>query len=206
VVISDKFVWLHFPKCSGSETERLLRAIFGTSPGTTFDPLNANNVIWHHSIADRRAFDKAFDPGSRDVLCNIRRLPTWILSRVHYEYSRSPGLKVTRSMLVAGEFFEADGFKSKADWYAKSYTAVPVTRWIRTENLAKDFIDTFSTYTDLSAMNVADMIRRTNVTAIPYIPEVAFHFSRQDLEGLYASNPIWTNIERSVYGNLLEVS
>ena len=206
MVITKKFIWLHFPKCAGTETQRLLQTVLKPSSEVTFDPHDQNNVIWHHSIANRQEFDKDFKVGNRDVICNIRRLPAWLLSRVHYGYSRAPTLKVTRSMLLSGEFAVADGITVKADWHAKLYSSSPVAHWIRTEHLAQDFKRVFSLYTDLSGVNVIDLVRKTNVTPISYIPSVEFYFSKQDLAILYASNPVWATIERKVYGDLYTIS
>lgn len=206
MIISDRFVWLHFPKCAGNEMERLLKIHFGNDPSTKFDKIDPKNMIWHQSIAQRKVADPSFDISGRDIICNFRRLPSWILSRVHYEYSRSPQLKVTRPMLLAGEFFESSGFHSKADAYAKMYNSTPVTHWIRTERLAEDFKRVFSHYTDLSVVDFASQVKKTYATTIEYIPEVEFWFSKSDLEKLYEANPIWAGIERAVYGDVYKIA
>jgi hypothetical protein len=35
-----------------------------------------------------------------------------------------------------------------------------------------------------------------------YIKEVEFYFTRADLDALYRANPVWTEVERKVYGTL----
>jgi hypothetical protein len=204
MIISDKFAWLHFPKCAGSETERFLKQNFGSNPAVAFDPVNPANVIWHHSINDRIKYDPAFRLDGRAVICNIRRLPAWLLSRIHFEYHRSPQFRVTREMFTAGQFFESSGFLSKADSYAKKYSHPEVTHWIRTERLAEDLQSTFSEYLDLSGIDIASQLRRGNVTQIRYIPEIEFYFTKDEVQALYDANPIWAGIERKVYGQLYQ--
>lgn len=200
MIVGKDFIWLHFPKCAGTETEQILRRNFGADPGIAFDPIDRLNVIWHHSIPFRKANDRTFDVGNRAVICNIRRLPSWLLSRVHDEYVRSPQHVVTREMFTSGKFFRVDGHVMSADDFMKRYTTYPVTHWIRTEHFAADFTAVFSRYLDLSGIDVGSEIKRTNVNAMNYIRDVEFYFTPDELAGLYRANPLWADMERQVYG------
>src|SRR5512138_3887860 len=103
MIISPDFVWLHFPKCAGSAVEGALRILLAGRAGLSFDPIDPSNVIWHHNVAERENYDRSFSLGERRVLCGFRRLPTWLLSRVHFEASRGPHHRtVTRKMLLQG--------------------------------------------------------------------------------------------------------
>jgi hypothetical protein len=205
MVISDRFLWLHFPKCSGTETERLLKLAFGKDGVTRFDLIDPAHVIWHHSINQRRAYDKSFTTDGRDIICNIRRLPNWLLSRVHYEYVRSPNRRVTRKMLLNGEFYEASGKISNADVYAGLYSNPKVTHWVKTENLVDDLKNVLSKYTDMSGVDLTTEVRRTNVAPIDYIRDVGFYFTENDLKSLYATNPQWAALEREIYGDIFSL-
>ncbi len=201
MIVGKDFIWLHFPKCAGTETEQILRRNFGHDSSIAFDKIDRWNVIWHHSIPFRKANDRAFDVRGRAVICNIRRLPSWLLSRVHDEKARSPQFVVTREMFTQGKFFRVDGHVMSADDFMKRYTAYPVTHWIRTENFPEDFTAVFSRYLDLSGINLATEARRTNVNPMNYIREIEFWFTRDELAMLYRANPVWADMERQVYGS-----
>jgi len=202
MIIVKDFIWLHFPKCAGTETEQILRRNFGTDSTIAFDAINPLNVIWHHSIPFRKENDRSFDVGGRAVICNIRRLPSWLLSRVHDEKARSPHLVVTREMFAQGKFFRVDGHIMSADDFMKRYTAYPVTHWIRAENFSDDFSSVFSRYLDLSGIDMTSQIKRTNTNPMNYIRDPEFWFTPDELEELYRANPVWAEMEQQVYGSV----
>jgi hypothetical protein len=140
MIIGPDFIWLHFPKCAGSSLEEALRELLADRKGIHFDPADNNNpsADGHHNIPQRRAKDSSFDPSGKKVLCGIRRLPSWILSRTHFEISRDPRLIPTKEMLVKGEFYEPNGGVQKADAYMGLFSKPHVDKWIRTENTAED--------------------------------------------------------------------
>jgi hypothetical protein len=205
MVIGPDFVWLHFPKCGGHTVETALRAAARWRGDFAFDPVDY--VGWHDSIPRRLQRDPQFDPSSKAVICGIRRLPFWILSRVHYEAARPPFRCATREMVVRGEFFEQDGNVNTADGYAAMFMTPPVDCWIRLEHLAEDFRRHFRGSLG-RRMAKADRIlsHRVNETGIRYLRSLEFHFTPRDLALLYAANPIWASLERRAYGDLLTVA
>lgn len=206
MIIGERFVWLHFPKCAGTEVEAILRELLKNDKRVMFDDLDpkSNKVIWHQNIAQREAMDPTFILGERDVICNFRRLPYWLLSRIHYEKARSPHIVVTRDMfLIKGQFLGRDSVISSADQVAKKYSSRPVKHWLRTENLETDFIAVFSKYIDLDSLDVKNRFRRKNKGVLRYIQDLEFYFKPHELEKLYFYNPLWASIERSIYGDIL---
>jgi hypothetical protein len=201
MIANKDFIWLHFPKCAGTETEQILRRHFGDDGSIRFDPIDKWNVIWHHSIPFRREYDRTFEVGGRAVICNVRRLPGWLLSRVHDEKARSPHLVVTREMFALGRFYRLDGQVMCADDLMQRYTAHPVAHWIRTEHFAEDFSSVFSRYLDLSGVDLASESKRANPNPMNYIRDPEFWFTPDELAALYRANPVWAAIERQVYGS-----
>lgn len=205
MIVGKDFIWLHFPKTGGSHIERVLRKHYGKDKDIKFDEINIENVIWHHGIDQRKAYDSDFDASGKKIICGFRRLPYWLLSRVFFEYSRSPEFIVKRNIFCKGEFDEGNGKINKADVYARIYNK-NVSYWIRTENLRKDFISVFSNFLDLSVMDVdAEFLRKTNKNLVNYIKDVSFYFTSQELEELYNRNPIWAEIETNIYGDILRL-
>lgn len=193
------FVWLHLPKCAGTALEAALKEIWQDSPGYRFDVQDPHNVIWHDDIVRRRRRDPEFDLGGRRIIANFRRLPSWLLSRVHYEAQRPPHHIVTREMLLRGDLFEQSGALNRADRYALYYNRPPVDCWIRTENLAEDAAKAFG----LDPEVLQAKLKRKNVGALNYIKSLDFWFTKRELADLYAATPHWAELELRIYGSLL---
>lgn len=204
MIIGPDFIWLHVPKCGGTAAERCLRQALGSNPEVHFDTIGpSEEVIWHQNIQARANYDPDFDPSGKRIIACIRRLPGWLLSRVHFEYIRPPihpgparDMQVpTRDMLVRGEFFEYSGYHHKADNMIRQYDNPSVDHWIRIEHL----------HEDLSAFFGFDVgeVPRINETRVDYIKNLDFWFTPDEIAQLYEHNPIWAAIERKAYGNTL---
>ena len=144
MIIGPDFIWLHFPKCAGTFTENLLREIIPDDNGVQFDPIDPENVIWHHNVKEREKYLGYIIP-ARLIICNFRRLPDWIISRIKYEQNRS-GQIVTKSMYLEGSFYERNGNVNTAERYLKKYANPAVTHWLRVEHLQCDFTRVFAGY------------------------------------------------------------
>lgn len=195
-------IWPHFPKAEGTSVEKTLATLFKRDQSVIFDKLDQNNLIWHHSLEERRVHDPSFDPEGRRVIANIRRLPSWILSRVHFEVQRSGTAGgVRRSDLVNGRFaVPVAGGKSRlyqADVVLQKF-APDVTHWVRMEKLAEDLAPAVG----LEEFQVAAEMVRENKGKLDYIRDIPFWFTPENLKQLYAANPAWAELERRVYGKL----
>lgn len=200
MIIGDDFVWLHFPKCAGTTVEHALRTLLTDRRDVQFDPVDPSNVIWHHTVVKREKCDPSFTLGKRRVVCCFRRLPMWLLSRVHYEATRGPEYRtVTRDMLLKGVVYEHDGTATPADAYAEVFSSPRVDHWIRVEHLAEDLSAVFG----LERSAVQAVLGPKNVTSIDYLKPLSFWFTAKELSRIYAANPIWSRIERKAYGSLL---
>lgn len=209
MIVAPDWIWLHVPKCAGSATERLLRGVCGSNPAVQFDKIDpTGEVIWHQTIAKRQKAQPSFDPGTRRVIANIRRLPEWILSRVHFEVQRAgPAGVVRRAELVQGRFRnnpKADAVKPPKAHFADSMIGqfLPeVTDWVRSENLVAGLAQVIGF--DPAAVNTSG--GRVNEGRIAYIRDVAFWFTQAEIDRMYAANPLWAGLEQRVYGNLLSL-
>jgi hypothetical protein len=213
MIIAPDWIWVHVPKCAGTETEAILQSVYARDRSVVFDPVGPGlPVIWHQTLAKRAAEDPGFSPGGRRVIGNIRRLPAWILSRVHFEIARSgPEAGVTRKQLVLGKYRTGaptaaqekapNSRLSSADQALRGYLA-EVTDWVRTEELAEDLQRVFG----WTAAPPRPPEAKANKNRIPYVRDPAFWFSRRDLARMYAANPLWAALELRLYGDLLTVA
>lgn len=200
MVISPEFVWLHFPKCAGSFTEKLLRNFLSSDPVYQFDPIDPANVIWHQDIKQREKYANISLSG-KDVICNFRRLPFWMISRIVYEQNRS-GHVTPKEMYRLGKFLEFDGRENHVDRYVVKYTKPGIKHWLRVEYLEQDFIEVFSKYFVFDPRIVSNSIK-TKINASGWNGDINNWFDEEDLITLYKSCPKWTEIETNIYGNTL---
>ncbi|WP_322892262.1 MULTISPECIES: hypothetical protein [unclassified Yoonia] len=196
MIVGKDWIWLHFPKCGGTSAEALLRKNFGDDPEVKFDEIDYTNVIWHQNIIDRKTIDQEFSSEGKRIVCIFRRLPDWILSRVHYEFSRPPNLLATREMIECGQFFENSGMINSADKTFDYYNSPEVNTWLRLESLHTDFENFLG-----QALEPLD--RSLNENKFNYVRKSEFWFTRNQLEDLYNANPNWSAAERLWYGDCL---
>ncbi|ODM44550.1 hypothetical protein [Cereibacter johrii] len=205
MIVAKDWIWLHVPKCGGTSTEKMLHALYGDDPSVAFDPVGRKlPVIWHQSIQARQKQDPSFSVNGRKVIGNIRRLPYWLLSRVHFELQRAgDAALVTRAQLRDGKFRSRPGPEGKTGKLASADDMITnfasdVTHWMRTEHLMEDMARVFPLPPDVPLKEV-----RENSGKIGYVKDIRFWFTRPEINNLYEKNPVWAQIERSVYGDLL---
>jgi hypothetical protein len=200
MIIGETFVWLHFPKCAGSFTENTLKKYFHSDPNISFDPIDPLNVIWHQNIAQREK-SQHIDLSGKSIICNFRRLPYWIISRIRYEAARS-GQSVPREMYIEGEFFMVDGKKSSAEKVLEKFTEREVKHWIRVEYLETDFYQAFSNFLDVrTVVKSSDFNEKIN--AAESVSHLDKWLNENEIGQLYESNPKWACLEKKLYGSLL---
>ena len=212
MIYNNEFVWLHFPKCAGAKVEQLFSHYLTNQEDVTQDSTDLNidpSIAWHDSIADREARDSEFTLGTRTVICSIRRLPSWLVSRYDFEFQRSPNLPHSPERLLDGKFLEAGGFENHADFYAKKYLPEILLRsgrikFLRTEFFESDFKVIFGDYLDIS--NIPDSDYKKSVNASNnYLP---IHIKKQlqsNNKKIYEKCPYWRQVETLAYGKFTDL-
>jgi hypothetical protein len=198
MIVDSDFIWIHFPKCAGTAIEKALHQV---CPNAQFDEIDHKNVIWHDNIDQRKKRDPNFSTEGKKLICCIRRLPEWILSRIHFEAQRPPHHIATREMLVNGRFFENNGHINSADTYISRYNNPLVDHWIRVEHIISDL----STAIGIEPSKLEAVMGRENKGKMDFIKEISFWFTDGELKNLYQRNPQWAEIEFQLYGSLMSI-
>jgi hypothetical protein len=202
MVVGPDWIWLHVPKCGGTSVTALLRENYKDDPTVIFDkaphihPLSGKRVHIHQNTVDRMEVDPTFDPTGKRIVAHFRRLPEWIVSRIHFEAARPPHLVAPRDMMVEGRFFQNSGGVSWADRMIAKFALSGIDTWVPIERMHEG-LEAFlgRPLTPLTAV--------LNKNRIDYIRDTRFWFTKAELETLYHANPRWSEIERGVYGDLI---
>lgn len=200
MIIGEKFVWLHFPKCAGTFTERLIKQYISKEQEIRFDNIDPENIIWHQNIIQRERLTGE-KLTNKDIICNFRRLPSWIISRTQYEKKMS-GKNTPKELYIRGLFYEGDGTITSADTYLEIYTSCKIDHWIRIENIEYDFFKHFAKYLSLKKeIYQYDFKQKYNTSE--WDGNIDSFFNNKELELLYNSCPKWADLELQLYGNIL---
>lgn len=207
MIYSQKFVWLHFPKCAGSKIEQLFKTYFSRQEDIFQDVIDTekdSSFSWHDSVADREARDPAFRLEDRMVICPFRKLPFWLESRYNFEAQRNPHLPHRPEILLEGKFLEANGMENHADVYVQKYLPPPIlksgkVRFLRTEYFEQDFKSIFGEFLDLSRIPPWEYQSLVNASA-KHLPEKVRRRLYEEPRKVYEQCPEWRLIEEMVYG------
>lgn len=192
MVIGEQFAWGHLPKTAGEAT----LAMFTHFPELVsfYDP--SNSFEQHTTFVERRE-----QVEGKVLALNIRRLPAWILSReqhrarwgVHPENRPMP-------MPSPAEMATSTLPDERLGGFMRG--GLEVERWLRAEHIVDDFLAFISEFTDLSdeMRNRVRGIGRINFNV--YNRSLGAWFSADQVRELYASNPLWAEVEERTYGNL----
>ena len=204
MVIGKKFVWAHLPKAAGDSTVKMFHII--NNGDLLIDPKNEPKK---HDSYWRREQDNKIDlTNGRDRILNIRRLPKYLISNRLFYYDRY-GNGFTREDLMNCIIQLSNSPKLQLDEYFKKMSE-NVKHWMRTENLADDFISVIGDYYPfteeqkeeikrLPPDNVNEGASRGMSNKMP----LDFWFTKKDIASIYEKCPYWASVEEKVYGSLL---
>lgn len=214
MIVGDRFVWAHLPKTGGDATARM----FDLVPHLVVERDDPRSQRKHQTLEARVA--EGLDLTGRTTMCNIRRLPDWVVSSARHQlrhYGLEPDWDALRVGVVSSHaplaihrlvppalrptLYRVRGRIEQvaADEVLARHTAVPVDRWLRQEHLADDFIDVIGSIAELSPAEQAA------IRAVPRVnaggpTELSARFTAHDLVELYERNPRWAELERHCYG------
>jgi hypothetical protein len=193
MVIGERFAWGHLQKTGGDATS----AMFHLFPHLIqfADPVDSNDK--------HRPFSSQAEQIEGKLLtANFRQLPFWVLSwahhRVHHGNLIGKPMPLESPTLMAGV--------PRADWRLAALTdggRVHVDRWLRQDLLVDEFLDFISEFTDLEDQDRRRVAELGSVNALQYDRDPRSWFTDRQIERMYQQNPLWSAVERKVYGGLV---
>lgn len=205
MIYNEEFVWLHFPKCAGSKVEQLFSHYLSEQEEIIQDETDYHidpSIAWHDSIYIRQKRDPDFKLGKRTVICSIRKLPSWLISRYEFEFHRSPNLPHIPEKLLEGIFLEENGNETHADLYMETYLPEIIlssgkVTFLRTEFFESDFKTIFGSFLDISSIPDYEFKRKVNVSKSNLSLDIKEKI--QSNEKVYENCPYWRHVEELAY-------
>jgi hypothetical protein len=192
MVIGETFAWAHFPKTAGMATAELFRVFPEVIVSGDFADTNDK----HAPFAEREPEIRA-----KTLAMNLRRLPFWVLSRaqhvsrwgVYPDYEPIP-------MATAEELSQSSFPDERLSIYTDS-GRFKIDRWLRAESLSEDFLAFISEFTDIPEERRTAVRAQGPVNTHEYDHRIDSWFTGDQISTMYERNPIWTLIEREIYGD-----
>jgi hypothetical protein len=196
MVIGEKFAWGHLPKTAGNATYGMFRVF----PELIVFADPTNTQAKHASFGEREE-----QVAGKLLVLNIRRLPAWMLSWSQHQVRMGFKNGEPRQMFSPYEMAK----RRRGDRTLRQLTndsRFEVGRWLRQEQLAEDFLEFISAYTEVSAEQRTEVVELGRRNAFDYDHEVAHWFTDEHVRMMYENNPLWASVEREVYGDLLDAA
>jgi hypothetical protein len=191
MIIGETFAYGHIPKTGGDAVHAWLSRIDGLEIDSVTEA-RKHEYFWHRGV--RRNL----------YVLSIRRLPFWALSYLH-ELAGHPKSARNYGIPPDDTVRPEHAFLLRPDEYLCQHQAGgrKIGFWLRMENLFEDVLR----FLDFHVEPVTLALRQT-LAAVPtkgrrpYDHDIHDFFTRDQISRLYARFPIWTEVERRVYGSL----
>jgi hypothetical protein len=164
-------------------------------------------VSAHASDTDRKhtLFRDAEDALSGKLLIlNTRRLPHWALSRALQRARDGVPPDYEPMRMESPEEMSAS---SNPDSRLATFTdggRFHIDRWLRMEFLAQDFLSLVSEFTEVTEAQRERVLELGPVNAKYYDHDLSHWFSKPQIAAMYRNNPVWSRIEKQLYGDTAE--
>jgi hypothetical protein len=196
MVIGERFAWAHVPKTGGTST----LTMFWLFPDLVTFADSIDSKGQHVSFRDR--WDQV---EGKLLLLNFRRLPTWVLSRAQMvsRFGVRPDFEPL-PFPTADELARSSFPDERLSMYMDG-GRVEIDRWLRMEHLVDDFLKFVSELRDVSDLERKHVVELGPMNVLDYDHELDSWFGPEQVETLYRSNPVWTELEQRLYGSLQQL-
>jgi hypothetical protein len=194
MVIGKGFAWAHLPKTAGMATTRLFKLFPDLL--VFVDPEDTNDMHIPFSQRPEQLRGKL-------LAMNLRRLPVWVLSRAQHVARHGIYPDYEPIPMDPPEVLAQSSFPDSRIEIFTNRGRIEIDRWLRAESITDDFLTFISEFTDVSAEQRRQVHDLGPVNTHDYDKDVRNWFAPEQIESLYAANPIWAALEREIYGDTL---
>ncbi len=194
MVIGEQFAWGHLEKTGGDATIELFLVL--PELVRFADPPSSEEK---HTAFPRRAEEIR----GKVLALNIRRLPSWVLSRALHRarYGEFPDYEPL-PMMSPQEMAESVDADQRLLEFLDNHE-LTIDRWLRTEFLADDFLAFASEFTEVPEAKRREILELGGSrlgTPLTYDHRIDQWFTGDQLRTMYERNPEWAAVEQLVYG------
>lgn len=190
-VSSPKFVIPHIPKTGGDAIKQIFASL--NLPEVAMAPINGDK---HRPI---------FPCQDQDLILSFRRLPNRELSLYFHaqNYWKQERAKERYKYDTATEnILHLSTSEAELTRYLKSGEFRP-KYFIRSESLRSDLESVLSHYYELNASQKTIIALQPTKRPMQYNKDIWDYFTEEDVKRLYRRSPLWAEMERAAYGDLL---
>jgi hypothetical protein len=222
MIITDRFIFWHLPKCAGTTTRNILSTVFKNE--IISDSSREPGMVFHRQdIPQQFTNDK-----ERDWIINFRRLPAFLLSKTNHTYREMlhNSNKIIDPARCKEVYLEGYTYQREreitADEVLEPYQYIfdnPNTKIIRQEHYKDDLIKVLKEYDyDLpytlaiaepesgyqgltetleDAQYISRLLKRGQGKEMKLIQKI--DLDKDQLIKIRQTNPNWSNLERRLY-------
>ncbi len=211
MIITDRFIFWHLPKCAGTTTRNILSTVFKNE--IILDSSREPGMVFHQQdIPQQFTNDK-----ERDWIINFRRLPAFLLSKTNhtyremiYNFNERMDPTKCKELYVEGYTYQRER-EITADEVLEPYQYIfdnPNTKIIRQEHYKDDLIKvlkeydydlpyTLATETLGDAQYISRLLKHGQGKEMKLLKKI--DLNKDQSIKIRQTNPNWSKLERKVY-------
>ncbi len=199
MIITDKFIFWHLPKCAGTTTRNIFNIVFGED--VLYD--SANGGLFHGSEVPKEFTEDK----ERDWIINFRKLPTFLLSKTNhtyrdmiYNFNKRIDIEEAKAAYMKGHTYQRER-EITGDEVIKQYMFIfdnPKTKVIRQEHYRYDLLNVLSCYCDDIPMDrIQRLLTHGQGKEVKILQPI--ETTEEELQAIYEENPLWTLNQKKYY-------
>lgn len=193
MVIGRRFAWAHLPKTAGDATLAMFQAVPDLVEFA--DPADSNDKHMPFFGREREVTGKL-------LVMNIRRLPDWVLSGAQHKARHGVFPDYRPEPLESWEEITSRTDPDDLLRWMTDHGRFRVQRWLRAEHIQEDVLALLDELGELQEDTRQAVAAVGRVNEGDYRHDLVREVTSAQLARLYQLNPVWTDIERRVYGQL----
>ena len=199
MIITDKFIFWHLPKCAGTTTRQIFNTVFGKD--VLYDS-QKDGLFHNKEIPKEFTEDK-----ERDWIINFRKLPAFLLSKTNHTYREmihNFNERIEADEAIAA-YMRGHTYQRRleitGDEVVKQYMSIfndPKTKVIRQEHYRYDLLKVLSCYCDDIPMDRINMpLTYGQGNEVKLLKPI--ETTKEELQAIYEENPLWSLIQKKYY-------
>lgn len=195
MIIGEDFVWGHLGRTGGHATRTLLLQV--PEIIRFYHTRDEHGVEGQHMRFPAAVERGLVDLEQHELVMGVRRLPSFIMSFHWFHYlggNKGHSNRPTADAMARSQ----QGDQELREFTADGQYGVDI--WFRMECLRDDVLAFLSRRVELSAETIRRIMTAPTDSPLGYDHDFYRTFSVDQIQSLYENNPLWSSVEKRVYG------